>query len=75
MNIVYKAYNFLNIGVFFIFFPPFWFYTRLTGRYRDGINQRLGFYPKSLVNRISGSPKNMVTCGFGGGGERRSGDY
>ena len=57
MNIVYKAYNFLIIGFFFIFFPPFWFYTRLTGRYRDGINQRLGFYPKSLVNRISGSPK------------------
>ena len=57
MNIVYKAYNFLLSGIFFIFFPPFWFYTRLTGRYRDGINQRLGFYPKSVVNRISGSPR------------------
>ncbi len=57
MNIVYKAYNFLLTGIFFIFFPPFWLYTRLTGRYRDGINQRLGFYPKSLVNRISGAPK------------------
>lgn len=57
MNIVYKAYNFLLTGIFFIFFPPFWFYTRLTGRYRDGINQRLGFYPKSVVNRISGSPR------------------
>jgi len=57
MNIVYKAYNFLLTGIFFIFSPPFWLYTRLTGRYRDGINQRLGFYPKSLVNRISGVPK------------------
>ncbi|MBW2239084.1 MAG: 3-deoxy-D-manno-octulosonic acid transferase, partial [Deltaproteobacteria bacterium] len=57
MNIVYKAYNFFLTGFFFIFFPPFWIYTRLTGRYRDGINQRLGFYPKSLVNRISGSPR------------------
>ena len=57
MNIVYKAYNFLLTGIFFIFSPPFWLYTRLTGRYRDGINQRLGFYPKSLVNRISGAPK------------------
>lgn len=57
MNIVYKAYNFLLSGIFFIFSPPFWLYTRLTGRYRAGINQRLGFYPKSLVNRISGSPK------------------
>ncbi len=57
MNIVYKAYNFLLTGIFFIFFPPFWLYTRLTGRYRDGINQRLGFYPKSFVNRILGAPK------------------
>jgi 3-deoxy-D-manno-octulosonic-acid transferase len=57
MNIVYKAYNLLLTGIFFIFSPPFWLYTRLTGRYRAGINQRLGFYPKSLVNRISGSPK------------------
>jgi 3-deoxy-D-manno-octulosonic-acid transferase len=57
MNIAYKAYNFLLTAVFFIFFPPFWLYTRLTGRYRNGINQRLGLYPKSLVNRISGSPR------------------
>jgi len=57
MNSFYKAYNFLLTGIFFILFPPFWLYTRLTGRYRDGINQRLGFYPKSLVNRISGAPK------------------
>jgi 3-deoxy-D-manno-octulosonic-acid transferase len=57
MNIVYKAYNFLITGFFFVFSPPFWLYTRITGRYRDGIHQRLGFYPKSLVGCISGSPK------------------
>ncbi len=57
MNIVYKAYNFLITGFFFVFSPPFWLYTRITGRYRDGIHQRLGFYPKSVVNRISGSPR------------------
>jgi len=57
MNIVYKAYNFLITGFFFVFSPPFWLYTRITGRYRDGIHQRLGFYPKSVVGCISGSPK------------------
>ena len=57
MNIIYKAYNFLITGFFFVFSPPFWLYTRITGRYRDGIHQRLGFYPKSVVDRISGSPK------------------
>ncbi|MBW1827671.1 MAG: hypothetical protein JRI78_12010 [Deltaproteobacteria bacterium] len=57
MNIIYKAYNFLITGFFFVFSPPFWLYSRITGRYRDGIHQRLGFYPKSVVDRISGSPK------------------
>ena len=57
MNIIYKAYNFLITGFFFVFSPPFWLYSRITGRYRDGIHQRLGFYPKSVVYRISGSPK------------------
>ena len=60
MNFAYKAYNFLNILLFFIFFPPFWLYTRLTGRFGDGLGQRLGFYPKSLVGAISGSPRIWI---------------
>ena len=60
MNFAYKAYNFLNIVLFFIFLPPFWFYTRLTGRFGDGLGQRLGFYPKSLVGAISGSPRIWI---------------
>jgi 3-deoxy-D-manno-octulosonic-acid transferase len=60
MNFAYKAYNFLSIGLFFVLLPPFWFYTRLTGRFGDGLGQRLGFYPKSLVNAISGSPRIWI---------------
>ena len=60
MNFAYKAYNFLNVVLFFILFPPFWLYTRLTGRFRDGLGQRLGFYPKSLVAAISGSPRIWI---------------
>lgn len=60
MNFAYKAYNFLNIGLFFILLPPFWFYTCLTGRFSDGLSQRLGFYPKSLVDAISGSPRIWI---------------
>ena len=60
MNFAYKAYNFLNILLFFIFLPTFWFYTRLTGRFGDGLGQRLGFYPKSLVGAISGSPRIWI---------------
>jgi len=60
MNFAYKAYNFLNTGLFFILFPPFWFYTRLTGRFSDGLGQRLGFYPKPLLRAISGSPRIWI---------------
>lgn len=60
MNFAYKAYNLLNIGLFFILLPPFCFYTRLTGRFSDGLDQRLGFYPKSLVDSISGSPRIWI---------------
>ena len=60
MNFAYKAYNFLNIGLFFILLPPFWFYTRLTGRFSDGLGQRFGFYPKPLLGAISGSPRIWI---------------
>ncbi len=60
MRFAYKAYNILSSGFFFTFFPPFWLYTRLTGRYVDGLNQRLGFYNNEIVNNINGSPKIWI---------------
>jgi 3-deoxy-D-manno-octulosonic-acid transferase len=60
MNFAYKAYNFLNMGLFFVFFPPFWFYARLSGRFRDTIGQRFGFYPRPLVGDIAGSPRIWI---------------
>ncbi len=60
MSFAYKAYNVLNIGLFFIFFPPFWLYTRLTGRFSDSMSQRLGFYSKSILGDISGSPRIWI---------------
>jgi 3-deoxy-D-manno-octulosonic-acid transferase len=60
MKFAYKAYNFLNIALFFIFFPFFWFYSRLSGRFSDSIGQRFGFYPRSFVSRITGSPRIWI---------------
>jgi len=57
MNLAYRAYNFVSSGIFLLFFPPFWLYTRLTGRYRKNFNQRLGLYPEKLVDKIAGSPR------------------
>jgi 3-deoxy-D-manno-octulosonic-acid transferase len=57
MNFPFKAYRFLSTGLFLTLFPPFWLYTRLTGRHRESLKQRLGLYPDSLVNGICGSPR------------------
>ena len=60
MKFAYKAYNFLNIGLFFVFSPFFWFYSRLSGRFSDSIGQRFGFYPHSIIGGIAGSPRIWI---------------
>ncbi len=57
MNLAYTAYKFLSTSLFLLFFPPFWFYSRISGRYSRSINQRIGLYPDRLVRAISGSPR------------------
>lgn len=46
MGFLYKAYTALGSGVFVAGLPPFWVYTRLSGRLRRGFKERLGFFPK-----------------------------
>ena len=60
MNFAYKAYNFLNMGLFFVFFPFFWSYSRLSGRFKDSSGQRFGFYPPSILGKIKGSPRIWI---------------
>ena len=57
MNLAYTAYSFISSFLFFSFFPPFWFYSRISGRYSRSISQRIGLYPDRLVRAISGSPR------------------
>ena len=57
MNLAYQAYKYLSTAMLLSLFPPFWLYSRLTGRYGTGMNQRLGIYEDSLVASISGSPR------------------
>jgi len=45
MGFLYKAYTTLGSGIFVAGLPPFWLYTRLTGRFRRGLKERLGFLP------------------------------
>jgi 3-deoxy-D-manno-octulosonic-acid transferase len=41
-------------------FPVFWFYSRLSGRYRRGFTQRLGFVPADTASRLEGDPRLWI---------------
>ncbi len=41
-------------------FPAFWLYTLLSGRYRRGFRQRLGFLPPVIVPQLEGYPRLWV---------------
>jgi 3-deoxy-D-manno-octulosonic-acid transferase len=60
VSLVYAAYIGLTCSLFVSCLPPFWIYTRLSGRYRKGLGERLGFVPLSLTKRLSGSPRIWI---------------
>ncbi len=41
-------------------FPAFWVYTRVTGRYRKHLGERLGFVPIKAVKCLSRSPRLWI---------------
>lgn len=57
MNPLYTAYTILTSGIFISCFPSFWLYTRLSGRYRKGLKERLGFVPRMGVQNLPESPR------------------
>ena len=60
MNILYGVYTLLTSSLFFSCLPPFWLYTRLSGRYRKNMKERLGYIPSTLLHTISGSPRIWI---------------
>jgi 3-deoxy-D-manno-octulosonic-acid transferase len=63
LSLIYEAYIGLSSGLFLCCLPQFWIYTRLTGRYRKGFGERLGFIPRTLTQRLSGSPRIWIHAG------------
>lgn len=57
MHLFYSAYKIFTHGVFVSFFPPFWVYSRLSGRYQESMPERLGNYPRRLLRRLNGAPR------------------
>ena len=49
MNLAYFAYKFLSTGLLLAFVPSIRLYSRFTGAYHEGIDQRFGVYPKKVV--------------------------
>ena len=60
MNILYGAYTLLTGGLFLSCFPPFWIYTRLSGRYGENLKERLGHVSPKLLQTLSGSPRIWI---------------
>jgi len=60
MNILYGAYTLLISSLFFLCLPPFWLYTRLSGRYKKNLKERLGYIPFKLLQTLSGSPRIWI---------------
>lgn len=57
MSLSYVVYRQLTNILFLILFPLIRLYTRLSGRYIDSIDQRLGVYSQALKRRFVGVPK------------------
>jgi len=60
MTILYATYLILTTCLFIFLVPYFWVYTRITGRYRDHIEERLGFVPEKVVERLSRSHRIWI---------------
>ena len=60
MTIRYATYLILTTGLFIFLVPYFWIYTRITGRYRRHIKERLGFVPEKTIERLSGSHRIWI---------------
>jgi 3-deoxy-D-manno-octulosonic-acid transferase len=60
MNILYGAYTFLTSSLFLSCFPPFWIYSRLSGRHGENLKERLGHISPKIVQTLSGSPRVWI---------------
>ncbi len=60
MSIITGLYIFVSSILFLLLFPFFCIYTRLTGRYRRHLKERLGLIPQKTLQGLSGSPRIWI---------------
>lgn len=56
----YGIYTLLTGSLLVLMTPPFWVYTRISGRYGSHLRERLGFLPHKVIQRLSGSPRIWI---------------
>ena len=54
------AYTLLTGGLFMSCLPPFFIYTRLSGRYGENLRERLGYVPLPPFKKLAGSPRIWI---------------
>ncbi|UCF82999.1 MAG: 3-deoxy-D-manno-octulosonic acid transferase [Desulfobacteraceae bacterium] len=60
LSILYGTYSALTSGLFISLFPGFWVYTRITGRYRRHLKERLGLLSLEAVRKLRGRPRIWI---------------
>jgi 3-deoxy-D-manno-octulosonic-acid transferase len=57
---LHGAYTLLGGGLLMSCLPPFFIYTRLSGRYGNHLKERLGYVPAALSTKLLGSPRIWI---------------
>ena len=60
MNIIDATYNAATTAVFAVGLPAFWMYSTMSGRYRRGLRERLGFISPEVEYKLSGWPRVWI---------------
>ena len=60
MHPMFRIYQILSTLLVMAGYPPFYLYSRLSGRHRDSLSQRLGLYSHDEAERIQGNPRIWI---------------
>ena len=60
MNILYGVYTLLTSSLLLSCLPPFWLYTRISGRHGENLKERLGCVSRGTGRRLTGSPRIWI---------------
>ena len=60
MKILYSVYTILTSGLALFSLFPFWLFTRISGKYKKSLKERLGYISQDLTLGLSKSPRIWI---------------